>query len=101
MKKYGGVAVYIHVFLTSALVGEWSASRPGRLTPEERAPVTRWIGSRVGPKTGQDDMERRKILALPGLELQSHDRTACSQSLYRLRYLGFPIYVNGKGKNCP
>jgi hypothetical protein len=44
MKKYGGVGVYIHIFLTSALVGgEWSATRPGRFTPGERAPGTHWI----------------------------------------------------------
>jgi hypothetical protein len=46
MKTYGGVDVEIHIFLTSALdEGEWSASRPGRFTPEERALGTRWIGS--------------------------------------------------------
>jgi hypothetical protein len=40
MNTYGGEDVWIHVFLTSALVGgEWSASRPGRFTPWERAPV--------------------------------------------------------------
>jgi hypothetical protein len=34
--------------LTSALDGgEWSASRPGRFTPREGAPVTRWIGGWV------------------------------------------------------
>jgi hypothetical protein len=34
MKTYGGVDVYIHIFLTSVLVGgEWSTSRPGRFTP--------------------------------------------------------------------
>jgi hypothetical protein len=33
MKTYGGVGVYIHIFLTSALAGgEWSASRSGRFT---------------------------------------------------------------------
>jgi hypothetical protein len=31
MKSYGVVDVYIHIFLTSPLVGgEWSASRPGK-----------------------------------------------------------------------
>jgi hypothetical protein len=45
MKAYGGVAVWIHVFLTSQLVGgEWSALRTGRFTPKERAPGTHWIG---------------------------------------------------------
>jgi hypothetical protein len=33
MKAYGGVDVYVHVFLISAVVGgELSASRPGRFT---------------------------------------------------------------------
>jgi hypothetical protein len=41
MKEYGGVDVYIHVFLTSALVGgEWSASRTGRFTPRDEPAVT-------------------------------------------------------------
>jgi hypothetical protein len=44
MKTYGGVDVYILIFLTSALVGgEWSASRPGRFTPREGALGTHWI----------------------------------------------------------
>jgi hypothetical protein len=39
MKTFGGVDVYIHVLLTSALVGgEWSASRPCRFAPWEREP---------------------------------------------------------------
>jgi hypothetical protein len=51
MKVYGGVVVSIHIFLTSTLAGgEWSASRPCRFTPGERAPDTRWLGSRVGPR---------------------------------------------------
>jgi hypothetical protein len=70
MKAYGGLDVLIHIFLTSALVGgEWSASRPGRFTPGERAPGTHRIGGWVGPRTGLDDMEKRKFLTLPGLEL--------------------------------
>jgi hypothetical protein len=35
--------------LTSVLDrGEWSASRPGRFTPRERAPGTHWIRDWVG-----------------------------------------------------
>jgi hypothetical protein len=71
MKEYGEVDIQIHVFLTSALVGgEWSASRPDRFTPEERAPGTHWIGGWVGPRTGLDDVEMRKFFILPGLELR-------------------------------
>jgi hypothetical protein len=42
----------------------------------------------VGPKTGLDDVEKRKILPLPGPELRHLSRPARSQSLYRLRYPG-------------
>jgi hypothetical protein len=58
--------------LTSALVGgEWSASRPGRFTPRERAQCSHWIGGWVDPRARLDNAERRKFLTLPGLELQS------------------------------
>jgi hypothetical protein len=78
--------VWIQVFLTSTPVGgEWSASRPSRFTPGERVSCTQWIGGWVDPRT---DLERRKILPLPGLELRPLGRPARSQSLYRLRYPG-------------
>jgi hypothetical protein len=86
MKVYRGVDVYIHIFLTSALVeDEWSASRPDRFAPEERAPGTHWIGGWVGPRAGLNDVGKRKFLTLPGLELWPLCRPARSQSLYRLR----------------
>jgi hypothetical protein len=51
------VDVQTHVFLTSALVGgEWSASRPGRFTPGEKAPGTHWIGGWERLRAGLDDM---------------------------------------------
>jgi hypothetical protein len=42
----------------------------------------------VGPRTGLDDVENRKFLPLPGLELRPLGRPASSQSLYRLHYAG-------------
>jgi hypothetical protein len=41
-----------------------------------------------GPPAGPDDVEKRKFLILPGLELRPLGRPARSQSLYRLRYPG-------------
>jgi hypothetical protein len=71
MKAYGGVNVWIHIFLTSALDGgEWSTSRPGRFTHRERDPGTHWIGGWVNPRAGLDDVEKRKFLTLQGLELR-------------------------------
>jgi hypothetical protein len=76
MKAYGRVDVQIHIFLTSALVeGEWSASRPCRFT--HGTPCIGW----VDPRTGLDDVEKRKFLTLPGQELWSLSRPARSQSL--------------------
>jgi hypothetical protein len=89
MKTYGGADVQIHV-LTSALVGgEWSASRLGHFPPGERAPGTLWIVGWMGPRTSLEDVERRIILTLLGLELRRLARPARSHSLYPLRYLGF------------
>jgi hypothetical protein len=59
MKAYVGVNVYIHIFVTSALVGgELSDSRRGRFTPGERVLGTHWIGGWVDPSAGLDDMEK-------------------------------------------
>jgi hypothetical protein len=80
MKTHGGMNVSIHIFLTSVLVGgEWSASRPGHFTNGERAHLTIWMGGWFDHRAGLD-MEKRKILTLPGLELRP------PRSLYRLRY---------------
>jgi hypothetical protein len=87
MKAYVGVIVLIHIFLTSALAGDdWSASRPGRFTPRDRAPGTHWIGGWVGSKAGLDDVEKRKFLTVRGLEHRPLGRPTHSQSLSRLLY---------------
>jgi hypothetical protein len=59
MKTYEEVGVEIQIFLTSALAGgEWSTSRPGCFTPEERAPGTHCIGGWVDSREGLDDVEK-------------------------------------------
>jgi hypothetical protein len=40
----------------------------------------------MDPRAGLDNMEKRKFLTLPGLELQPLGRKAHSQLLYRLCY---------------
>jgi hypothetical protein len=85
MKMYGAVEISIYVFLTSALVGgEWSVSLPGRFTPGERAHGTSWIRGWESLRTGLDDVERREIFTIPGLELRNLGCPTSNQSLYRL-----------------
>jgi hypothetical protein len=56
------VDAYIHIFLTSPIVGsEWSLAWPGRFALELRAPITDWIRGWVGPRTGLNELS-------PGLE---------------------------------
>jgi hypothetical protein len=75
MKAYGGVDIYIHIFLASKLaVGEWSVSRSGRFIQGERAPGTLWIGGWVNPRAGLDDLEKRTFLTQSRLELRPPSR---------------------------
>jgi hypothetical protein len=54
--------------LNLGIRGEWSASRFGRFTPEERAPGTHWIGGWVSLRVGLDPIVKRKnfIIAAVG-----------------------------------
>jgi hypothetical protein len=62
MKSYWGVQVKLHAFLTSPLDGsECLASRPGRFTPENRAPGTHWIGEWAVPRLDLDAATKSKI----------------------------------------
>jgi hypothetical protein len=56
--------------------GEWSASRPSRFTPRERAPGTHWIGCWVGPRAVLDSVVKRKI---PIPRRESNPRTPIVQ----------------------
>jgi hypothetical protein len=40
------------------------------LPPGESAPGTHWVGRWVDPRAGLDDVEKRKFLTLPGLNLR-------------------------------
>jgi hypothetical protein len=53
-----------------------------KFTSEERAPRTHWIGSWVDLRASLDDLEKRKFLTLPGLELRPLGRPARSISKY-------------------
>jgi hypothetical protein len=84
---------YIHPhFLDLNSGGEWSASRPCRFSPGERAPGTHFIGGWVDLRAGLEDMEKRKFLTLPELGTPTLGRPARSQSLYRLRYPGSTLW---------
>jgi hypothetical protein len=53
----------------------------------------------VDSKAGLEDVEKRKFLTLPGLELQTLGHPARSQSLYRLSYPGsLPVTVRNINK---
>jgi hypothetical protein len=68
MKTYGWEEVQIHASLSLALdAGEWSASRPGRFTPQrKRAPDTHRIGGWVGSRAGPEEVAMRRIPASGG-----------------------------------
>jgi hypothetical protein len=94
MKAYGEVDVLIDVFIISALAGgERSATRPGCLTPGEIAPGTHWVGGWVGFRAGLDDVEKRILPTLSGIELRPLGCPPRSQSLYRLSYPGSHITI--------
>jgi hypothetical protein len=63
--------------MTSALDGgEWSASRPSRFIPRERAPGTHWIGGWVGHRAVVDAVVKRKF---PSPRRESKPRTPIVQ----------------------
>jgi hypothetical protein len=64
---------------------------PLPLYPRRKSPPVP-IGGWVGPRSGLNDVEKRKFLTLPRLELRPLGRPARSQLLYRLRCTGY-IYM--------
>jgi hypothetical protein len=70
--KYGST----HSLTPALCGGEWSASRPGRFTLEERAPDIHWIGGWVGPRAVLDLVMKGKI---PCPRPESNPRTPIVQ----------------------
>jgi hypothetical protein len=100
MKTYGRSGCMDPRFLDLGTNWWWQVSfTPLPLYPLGKSPpppVSYWIGGRVDPRDGLDDMEKLKFLTLPGLELGPRGGPARSQSLYRLRYRRSPfmdIYI--------
>jgi hypothetical protein len=92
MKTYRAVYVYIHVFLTSALVGgEWPASRPGRFTPGKEPPVH--IGYEAGASQNRSGRRGNEKNFAPAGTRTSAPRSsrpypvAMPTGLFRLHYL--------------
>jgi hypothetical protein len=89
MKAYGGVDVQIHIFLTSAIVrGGWSTLRPSHFNLGVRALGTHWLGYWMDRRAGLDNVEKRKFLTLPVLELRPLFRPARSQKSHRTFWIG-------------
>jgi hypothetical protein len=71
-------------FSNSTLDGsEWSASRLCRFTPGVKASGVYWLGGWVGPRSGLDAVEKRKILHR---QESNPFPPALNPSLYRLSY---------------
>jgi hypothetical protein len=92
MKAYGGrVRCIDPYFLDNGTRWRWVVSfTPLPFYPRVKNCGTHWIWRWVDHRVGLDDVERRKFLIPPGLELWPFCRPARTQSLYRLSYPGSP-----------
>jgi hypothetical protein len=84
-----GEWIYRSTFSVLDTTWRWMVSfTPQPLYPRGKSPDTHWIRGWVGRRAGLDNLEKRKFLTLPRLELRLLGRPARSQSLYRLHYPG-------------
>jgi hypothetical protein len=69
----GDVGIAPRVPNLGTCAGEWSASRPGRFIPGEKALRTHFIEGWVDLRAGLDAVAKRKnlTLPLPGIDLRS------------------------------
>jgi len=70
MKAHGGVEIQLHLglFLISTLAGDvWSASFPGRFTPEEKFPDTHRTQGRSGHQNWSGGHVERACIKMTAL----------------------------------
>jgi len=85
----GGVEVYFHAFLCSALDGDkWSASYPSCFTGRERAPGTKWIWGWVVHTAILDTGEDRNIYLYQELNPNFFIHLSCNLIILSLNYIG-------------
>jgi hypothetical protein len=91
MKTYGGVNVYFHIFLISALAGvDWSASRPDSFSPGKEPPIR--IGQEVGWTPEPVSTTWRRGNSLPYRDSNSDPSVAqpvASRNTYYAKPYGF------------
>jgi hypothetical protein len=88
MKAYWGwMYSSTHSLISVLDGGEWSASRPGRFTPRERAPGTHCIGDWVGARAVLDAVVKRKT---PSPRRESNPSTPIVQPVAQ-RYTDWAI----------
>jgi hypothetical protein len=84
MKAYGGVNVYIHVFLTTALdTGQWSVGfMPRHLYHWGKGPRTLWIRCWVSRRADMDTVEQKNIPCFCRVSNPDHRALRPVPSLY-------------------
>jgi hypothetical protein len=71
LKAYGGVDIEIYIFLDLSTSCSWVASfKPLPLYPQGKSPRYPFDRRLGGPRAGLDDVEKRKFLTPPGLEIR-------------------------------
>jgi hypothetical protein len=92
-------------FLDLGASWRWVVSfTPRPRYPRERTAGIHWIGGWVDLRASLNDVEVRKFLTQPGLELRPLGSRARSQSLYRLRSVHTVFFFHNKKKYsgmCP
>jgi hypothetical protein len=103
MKAYWGLEVQLHSFLKVTLYkGECSASCPGRFIRRQRAPPSDRACVAVNPRAGLEESKKTNLFS-PGRKSKSDPSISqpVDQSLYYLRYFGWPDNIKTDLKGWP